>query len=131
VPWTAERIRDVEAEYRDRGIEQWVVAAVHEGSGEVAASTELEVHPSVGEQAFQAYTAVVREHRGHGLGRVIKAAMLRDFTVARPQILRINTNTGIDNVHMIRVNHEIGYQTVRTMLSVETDVAALKERLLA
>ena len=127
--WTSERVREDEDEHRRDGIEQWVVVAVHESTGEVVGTTEIEVHPAAPDKGFQAWTAVTREHRGHGLGRCMKAAMMRWLPPERPLILRVSTNTGADNVNMIRTNHAVGYTTVRTMLTVEIDRRVLEANL--
>ncbi|MBC3840777.1 hypothetical protein GXW82_12245 [Streptacidiphilus sp. 4-A2] len=127
--WTVERVRQAEAECRERGVEQRVVAAVHEADGEVAGLTELEVHPANPGEAEQQQTAVLAEHRGHGLGLCLKSAMMLRLLSDRPAIVQVGTTTAADNVHMQRVNGQLGYVTVRAMTEVEAEVAALRRRL--
>jgi len=103
--WTVQRVRDREAEVRGRGCELRTVVAVDEASGAVAGLTEMEVQPSRPEHAFQLDTAVVAQFRGHGLGRFVKATMMRGLLTDRPRIERVSTQTDASNVHMIRVNH--------------------------
>ena len=51
---------------------------------------------------------------------------------ARPRQLAvgwISTTTGAEKAHMIRVNHEVGFTTLRAMLAVQQDLAAVEARL--
>ncbi|ONI90886.1 hypothetical protein ALI22I_10600 [Saccharothrix sp. ALI-22-I] len=123
--WTGDRVREAEADLRARGVEQRMVVAVHEESGDVVGVTEVEVRPHRPHWASQRETSVLGAHRGHGLGRCIKAHMARRLLTDRPDIERFYTTTSADNTHMIRVNEAIGYRTVRTQVSVKQDVTVL------
>lgn len=123
--WTAERVRELEAVAADRGIESWLVAAVHQASGEVAGLTEIQLLPAEPELAFQQDTAVLDAHRGHGLGLAMKAAMLRWLLPQRPALTRVATSTGAANTHMQRVNLALGFRTVREMIEFEIPLAEL------
>jgi mycothiol synthase len=123
--WTSDQVRTAEEDLRRRGIDQRVVVAVHEPTGAVAGLTELELHPNRQDVGYQQYTTVRAEHRGRGLGRSVKSAMVRWLVDERPQITRIGTSTAAGNVHMIRVNHQIGFKTMRSMIDVEAGIDAL------
>lgn len=43
--WTPDRVREAEADLRALGVEQRVVVAVHEESGDVVGVTEVEIQP--------------------------------------------------------------------------------------
>ncbi|KAA2252860.1 GNAT family N-acetyltransferase [Solihabitans fulvus] len=75
--WTVARVREHETELRAAGTEQRVVVVVHESTGTVAGLTELGVHPNDLTWGYQRDTAVLTAYRGHGLGRCIKAEMIR------------------------------------------------------
>jgi mycothiol synthase len=123
--WTAERIRAHEQQLRDDGIEQRVVVAVDRSDGEVVGLTELLVLADRPSEGLQGETAVVAGHRGRGLGRQVKAAMLRRLVVDRPDMRRILTSTAADNTFMIAVNLGVGFRTVRRMIDVEAEVVRL------
>jgi GNAT superfamily N-acetyltransferase len=123
--WTVERVREAERELLDRHTEQLVAVAVDESTGEVAGLTIVRFYPQRPQRAEQQDTAVLKEHRGRGLGRFLKAAMTRWLVAEKPELESIYTATAADNVHMIRVNHEVGYTTTRIMRSVEVDTAEL------
>ncbi len=86
--------------------------------GEVLALTELSLHPSDVTSARQEDTVVSPAHRGRGLGRVIKAHMLRWLLADRPALELIETRTNADNVHMVRVNHRPGFVDAREVVTV-------------
>ena len=126
--WTVERVRAAEATHRERGVEHRVAVAVHEETGTVAGLTEVEIRAGA-PGAMQMDTAVLAEHRGHGLGVTVKAELLRRLLVERPEIVRINTTTDATNEQMIAVNHKLGYRTTLSMVNVEAETAALVDRL--
>lgn len=123
--WTPERVRAHEDRLRADGVEQRVVAAVHEAGGEVVGLTELLLLADRPHEGLQGDTAVLAGHRGRGLGRQVKAAMLRRLVTERPAVHRILTSTATDNAFMIEVNLSVGFRTVRRMVDVEAGVAAL------
>jgi GNAT superfamily N-acetyltransferase len=127
--WTPARVREAEAELRDRNVEQRVVAAVHEASGEVVALTEVQLPPDRADWAYQQDTVVVAAHRGHGLGLGVKCEMVRWLVEDRPRLERFYTNTSADNVHMIRINHRMGYHDVQASVAVNSDIASVRAAL--
>lgn len=66
---------------------------------------------------------VVLAHRGHGLGRCLKAHMLRSLLAELPEINRIFTNVNAGNDHMIRVNRQVGFTTTGTTVAVRAVIA--------
>ncbi|HWO63611.1 MAG TPA: GNAT family N-acetyltransferase [Umezawaea sp.] len=127
--WTVDRVRELEAEVRGSGVEERVVVAVHEPTGEVVGLTQLQRHPPRPRHGYQGDTAVLAAHRGHGLGRVVKAHMLRWLDDDGVELDVVDTGTAADNVHMAGVNHSLGYATVRTVMAVNRTVAGLLEAL--
>lgn len=123
--WSAQRVRDAEAGSRRLKIGQRVVAAVHEGSGEVAGITELHLSPHRQDVAYQGDTAVLAEHRGHGLGYWMKADMLRWLRAEHPGFEQVFTSTGATNSHMINVNHRLGFRDAHETVVLGHDVDVL------
>lgn len=107
--WTVERVRAEEARSEDAGESVRYAVAVHEGTGAVAALTGMLLMPPRVDLVWQRDTAVAREFRGLGLGRVVKAAMMRALIAEHPGLGRVITNTAAHNAAMIRVNEQIGY----------------------
>ncbi|MEY9962421.1 mycothiol synthase [Streptacidiphilus sp. MAP12-16] len=127
--WTPQRVRDEEAAFAAAGQDYRIVVAVHEDSGEVAGVTELVIRPGEPDHARQMDTAVRKEHRGHGLGRAIKAEMMRRLVADRPDLARVSTTTASDNVYMVGVNHSVGYVDARSLAYWETATDDLVARL--
>ncbi|OLZ50554.1 hypothetical protein BS329_19205 [Amycolatopsis coloradensis] len=127
--WSVSRVRAYEAELRSHGLVQRVVAAVHETSGAIAGFTELCVNSRRPGWGYQRDTAVLASHRGNGLGRCIKARMARWVSADHPEVDRISTTTGAENVHMIRVNQAIGYTTLRYLIAVQQELSSVETAL--
>ncbi|GLZ79414.1 hypothetical protein Afil01_42210 [Actinorhabdospora filicis] len=128
--WTADGIREDERTLREQGVEQWVTVAVAEHTGEVAGLTVLEFKAARPEIAYQRDTAVVPHHRGKRLGLWVKAAMLRRVTADRPGLTRVTTLVSTENVHMARINRELGFEDKATTLILEQSVDDVTARLL-
>jgi len=127
--WTVERMRQEEADFRERAFDYFVVAVSWAGGEEVVGFTEMLVHPNEPTLAMQQYTAVMPTHRGHGLGRVLKTEMMRWLLAESKEVTTVTTTTGASNVHMRQVNELLGYSTIREAAVVEGDVRAVTARL--
>jgi GNAT superfamily N-acetyltransferase len=104
----AERVRNYEAAMAARGQRVYRLLARHRQTGDLVGLTILcvdELRPGL---AFQEDTSVVRGHRGHRLGLLLKARMLLWMRDQHPELRRIDTFNAITNEHMIRVNEELG-----------------------
>jgi GNAT superfamily N-acetyltransferase len=108
--WDAQRVRERINENRGRyGMHEYSIAARHDTSGELAALTEMVVDTADPGWGHQVSTAVIRKHRGHRLGLLVKIAMLDLLAAAEPQLERIVTWNAQSNEHMIAVNEALGY----------------------
>lgn len=127
--WTVERVREVEADLREAGDDPRFVVAVHEATGAVAALTGMLLEPGRVDLCWQRDTAVVKSFRGRGLGRAVKAAMMRWLCAEIPDLGKVITNTAADNTYMIRVNEQVGYVHYADIGIFEASVEQLAERL--
>ena len=85
--WDADRVREQIDDLRERrGRRVYTLAALHDASGEMAAVTAVETDPDNPEWGHQQLTAVIRQHRGHRLGLLVKTAMLDWLAEAEPQL---------------------------------------------
>ncbi|HEU4677072.1 MAG TPA: GNAT family N-acetyltransferase [Motilibacteraceae bacterium] len=110
--WDVARVlaRDEELARMDRTYV--ATAARHRESGRLVALTELAVPNSVPELAWQWDTVVLRAHRGHRLGLLVKAANLRLLREVVPAARRVMTYNDETNRHMIAVNERLGFEVV-------------------
>jgi GNAT superfamily N-acetyltransferase len=111
--WDADRIRERTGKMLRLGLMRgYGIAAVHDATGEMAGLTEVVIDPGHPQWGFQQLTAVVRGHRGHRLGLLVKTAMLGLLGAAEPQLEWIATGNAAENAHMIAVNERLGYEVV-------------------
>lgn len=110
--WDAARVRDTERRMRLQGVRAHTVAARHDASGELGGFTQVEVGLEQPDRGFQALTAVVRAHRGHRLGLLLKLAMMELLAEAEPQVRRLFTTNTETNEHMIAINERLGYRVL-------------------
>lgn len=82
--------------------------ARHRRTGEWAGHTIMCVDETRPGYAVQEDTSVVRAHRGHRLGRWLKASMLLWLRDAEPGLTTIDTWNATSNDHMIAINETLG-----------------------
>ncbi len=125
---SVEEFRQREARREAAGVEGWTVLARHRPSGMLAGLHDLTV-PATGTVATVQNTGVTEAHRGHGIGRWLKAAMALWLADARPAITRFVTATSDVNHHMRRVNDDRGYQLEVERTVWQVGVGVLRDRL--
>jgi len=124
-----QRLRDSLDTLHRRGLKPYIVLALHEATGTVAGLTEVVVPAQHPERADQYDTIVVREHRGYGIDRAIKARMLFELRAAEPGLREVQTWNAQHNESMLKVNAELGYQSDRDWYEYIADVSQLVQRL--
>jgi RimJ/RimL family protein N-acetyltransferase len=111
--WDARRVRErLEAQLELSGVRCYTVAACHDATGETAALTQVHVNPEHPQWGEQGLTSVTRPHRGHRLGLLVKAEMMRWLAETEPELERIETGNADSNKHMIAINETLGYELV-------------------
>ena len=105
--WDGARVREYESVHLERG--RTVLSAGAIEDGRLVAFTDLAVPLAVPERAHQGGTLVLPEHRGHRLGALVKAAVLREVVAQLPQVRRISTCNAEDNAPMVAVNEALGF----------------------
>ncbi|WP_328462626.1 GNAT family N-acetyltransferase [Actinoplanes sp. NBC_00393] len=124
-----QRLRDSLNTLHKRGLKPYIVLAMHEATGSVAGLTEVVVPAQHPERADQYDTIVVREHRGYGIDRAIKARMLFELRAAEPGLRQVQTWNAQHNESMLKVNAELGYQSDRDWFEYIADVSQLVQSL--
>jgi GNAT superfamily N-acetyltransferase len=110
--FSPQRVRAFEASLEAQRRRYYRVAARERSSGALAGHTMIAVEGERPWRAYQLDTSVVRAHRGHRLGLLLKIDMLRWLGVEEPQIQLIRTGNAASNNHMIGVNEILGYHVV-------------------
>jgi RimJ/RimL family protein N-acetyltransferase len=114
-----ERIRNYETSVIDSGHRLYRVLARSRVTGELAGHTVVAVDAETPTLAHQHDTSVVRAHRGHRLGLLLKSEMLRWLDEVEPQVETIDTWNAETNDHMIAVNERLGYRPLGRELSFQ------------
>jgi hypothetical protein len=112
--FSPERIRAFEAAQAAHGRRMYQLVARHRETGVLAGHTVVGVESDRPWFGSQFDTSVLRAHRGHRLGLLLKIGMLRWLAEAEPQLRLVETWNAASNDHMIAVNEILGYQVVAT-----------------
>ena len=118
----AERIRNYEDATINSGHRLYRVIARHRETKELAGHSVVAVDAETPTLAHQHDTAVVRAHRGHRLGLLVKADLMRWLAVAEPQVESIDTWNAESNEKMIEVNERLGYTRVARQLEFQRQI---------
>lgn len=110
--WDAGRIREGERKVREMDAEELVSAVRHVPTGRLAGHSVLMVFNSNPAVAFQDDTLVLAEHRGHGLGMLLKAANLVRLRRLLPDAGRVWTWNAAENGYMLSINETLGFRPV-------------------
>jgi hypothetical protein len=110
--FSPERLRSYEDAQLAREHRLYRVFARHRDTGDWAGQTVIAVDGERPHLADQHDTSVVRAHRGHRLGLLLKLEMIRWLAEAEPQVREVSTWNAASNDHMIGVNEALGYRVV-------------------
>ncbi|MFT3875807.1 MAG: GNAT family N-acetyltransferase [Propioniciclava sp.] len=110
--WDAARLARMEARYLGGGQTVLVTAAQHEASGRLCAFNELVIGPDHSQVTHQEDTLVLREHRGHRLGMLVKCTGLLAWMRLMPSSSHAVTFNAEENRPMLDINEAIGYVPV-------------------
>ncbi len=120
--WDAERVRIHEATTNRMGRDLLVAAARHRATGELVGYSELTVSRDQPQTAYQWDTLVVRRHRGHRLGGLLKIATMRLLEAGEYQTKKISTFNSVLNTPMIAVNEALGARIAGAMVAWRKDL---------
>jgi len=120
--FTAGHRRESEREIEAQGIDYWFAGARHDESGALAAYTEMVLAPFTPWFVEQGDTAVHPDHRGHGIGRWIKAVNALRVLDERPDASVIETWNDGTNKWMLAINDAMGFRPVATWIETELDI---------
>jgi mycothiol synthase len=87
---------------------------VRDPSGACVGGTEVTFDPSEPELAFQGNTGIDPTHRGHGLAKWAKAAVVERLRAERPDVRRVRTGNAFSNAPMLAINDALGFRVVST-----------------
>ena len=106
--WDPARVRREEQLVQEMGRSYFAAAAIHRPTGRSVAYTTMGIARDAATRAYQWDTLVLKEHRGHRLGTLVKLACLQRLVEESPETRFISTWNAAENAPMIRVNDALG-----------------------
>jgi GNAT superfamily N-acetyltransferase len=110
--WDADRLRQRDERHRESGRLMLTTAVEHVPSGDLAGFTELTIAPAGSVTAVQEDTLVMRAHRGHRLGMLLKAVNAGELARTVPHATEVVTWNSEDNRPMLDVNEALGFRAI-------------------
>ncbi|GAA3520972.1 GNAT family N-acetyltransferase [Aeromicrobium panaciterrae] len=107
--WDADRVREHDDRQEGTGRTIYTSAVEHVPSRTLAGHTELGRLDGADKPAVQEDTLVLRAHRGHRLGMLLKGANAQFMLAHAPDTPLVTTFNKEDNEPMLRVNVEMGF----------------------
>jgi GNAT superfamily N-acetyltransferase len=123
---TVEHAREWEETNLPLGIERWYLAARHDATGDLVGWTEVGWWPTFPTTVWQWGTGVRPEHRGHALGKWIKAVMMQRILDERPEAIDVRTTNADSNDAMLGINHALGFAKYHTNLWWQAPVESVR-----
>ncbi len=127
--YTADALRDLEAASAARGDVAWTLVARRRDDGAYAGFTDLYWNADNPRVAQQGDTAVAPEHRGHALGKWLKALMLERLHRERPDVRVVRTGNADTNAAMLAINEALGFAVAREGIVWQVATDELARRL--
>ena len=124
-------VREYEASTEAKGWQRYTICARHDPSGRLAGLTEITASPHEPWRVWQGDTGTDPEHRGRGLGRWMKAAMLEHLLATRPGLERIDTWNAGSNEAMLGINVALGFEVIHWWGDWQADLDVVEARLAA
>lgn len=123
--FTPDRRRDNEAR-RQEGKVLALTAVTQEPSGEISGLTEMGYLPGETGMIHQWMTGVRKRHRGRGLGKWLKGAMLLRIREELPQVRVVVTSNATTNAAMLSINRRLGFKPYREGLAAQVRLEDLE-----
>ncbi len=122
------QVVQIDRHLAETGRRRWTLF-VRNSDGRCVGGTELTFEPWEPETAHQQNTAIDPDHRGLGLAKWAKAAMLLRVRTDRTEVTRIRTSNAFSNDAMLAINTALGFSVVEVRTEWQGDVSDLSRRL--
>ena len=110
--WDAVRIRAQEARAAKAGRTHFMAVVEHLPTGQLVALNGVLVPDNHQRPVQQGPTLVLKEHRGHRLGMLVKVANIQQLAEHNPESSLIITDNAEENRPMLDVNEAVGFRAI-------------------
>ena len=100
-----------------------------EEDGEISGLTEMEYNPGLKTMITQGLTGVKEKHRGRGLGKWLKSAILLQVKEQYPEVKTVRTENVTTNAPMLSINNRLGFKFHRESIEAQIILEKLKQYL--
>jgi mycothiol synthase len=118
-------IAELDRALLEAGRSRWT-ALLRDATGTCVGGTAVTFDPSEPALVLQQNTGIDPAHRGYGLAKWAKAAVLERIRQERPQAQRIRTGNALSNAPMLAINHTLGFKVVGTSTEWQASVNELR-----
>jgi len=94
----------------ERGWKNWSMVARHKKTGAYAGFTNIMYTGFNPEMLNQGNTGVAQEHRNKGIGRWLKAFLIRHIIKEMPEIKKVRSENANTNRAMLNINEQMGFK---------------------
>jgi mycothiol synthase len=124
----AMQVVELDRNLTESGRHRWTIF-VRDLGGRLVGGTELTFEPWEPATVRQQNTAIDPDHRGRGLAKWAKAAMLLRLRSERPEVVRVRTGNAFSNDVMLAINTALGFKVVEVRTEWPGAVVAMKTSL--
>ena len=121
-------VAELDAALAGAGRQRWTIL-VREPGGQCVGGTEVTFDPWEPSTAHQQNTGIDPEHRGLGLAKWCKAAMLEWIRLERPEVQRVRTGNAFSNAPMLAINDTLGFEVVSSITEWQAEAADVRRLL--
>jgi len=98
----------------------------HRRSGDIVGFSELAIMRTGDPVLYTTLTVVDRDHRGHALGKWIKADAILRAVERFPEATHIQTENAFSNAPMLGINDAIGFKPEHTLVSYQASTDGVR-----
>jgi RimJ/RimL family protein N-acetyltransferase len=124
----ADFVAELDRALVESGRARWSIF-VRDPTGRCIGGTEVIFEPGDSGTVFQQNTGIDSGHRGLGLAKWVKAAMLQRMQYAQPAPLRVRTGNASSNAAMLAINEALGFKLVNARTEWQADAVDLVKAL--